>query len=114
MNLEKIYQQVKEIIIAEIQEEATDFSIGKFTGEAWCFEQDIRGGNRPDYPSIMLKQQKNGVHLYIAFWKFSKDEMEEMSRIFGKSAVGKSCIRLRKLTPERVEAIRNIAIRVME
>ncbi len=61
------------------------------------------------YPMISMAPQKNSLNLYINFFYRGNEPITKgFANIFGKSNVGISCIKIRKLTAERIDAINDI------
>ena len=86
------------------------FTVGKFTGLGWLDFHYVCSTYDGMYPRISLKKQSNGVHLYV----MSPDDglLAEYEDVFGKSGIGKGCIRIKTLTPERMAGLREIVEKV--
>ena len=100
-----MYTQIIDIINHETNEEPRPYSIGKFEGLAWLY-------NEQNEPQITLKEYANSVNLYAYLWDKDLNYYEEMIQVFGKSGVGKSCIRIKKLDAKKIDAIRDIISRL--
>lgn len=61
------------------------------------------------WPLISFTAQKNNISLYLMLYIDGKPFIERYSEIFGKSNVGKGCIRIKKLNEERIKALNEIA-----
>lgn len=61
------------------------------------------------YPFVSFAPQKNNVSLYLMLFIEGKPYIEKYTSIFGKSNVGKGCIRIKKLNSERINALKEIA-----
>jgi len=107
--MQNTYNEIKDIIETTIGEQGKHYVAGKADGLGWleinykntCFDGTI--------PMISIKQREKAVHVYVMMWSGGKPITEDYIKVFGKSAVGVSCIRIRKLTEERKEALREIA-----
>jgi len=106
--MENLYNEVYDLIKNETNDNGTDFTSGKFNGLGWYFYHYKCSTHDGPYPRIALKQQKNGVHVYTALWENNRSILQEYEDVFGKSNLGQGCIRLKKLTPERQKALREI------
>ncbi|MCL1987897.1 MAG: hypothetical protein FWG64_08005 [Firmicutes bacterium] len=98
--LDSLYNGILELFTSELGNEhrnGTEYTIGKFTGIGFLFPKE--DCEKP--PLISLKRQKNAVHIYAI-------NLEKYAPIFGKSAVGKGCIRVKSLNNERLQAIKEI------
>lgn len=60
------------------------------------------------WPVIAIAPQKSSVNVYVFAMKDGHYLLEDYISIFGKSNLGKSCIRIRKLNPERINALKEI------
>lgn len=109
--MDTIFEEIINALNKTTQEGGKTFESGKFVGLGWCFRQRKTSNFEGPYPLIALKVQKNAVHLYYPFWLFSSTEIQNFQEIFGQSAMGKSCIRVKKLSTERLNGIREIALR---
>lgn len=98
-----LYEEILALLEEVIGEKGKSFTVGKFSGIGWldfhykCTTYDGL------YPRISLKQQANGVHIYVMSGE--AEFLNEFIDIFGKSAIGKGCVRIKKLTPERQDGI---------
>lgn len=66
------------------------------------------------WPQISMTVQKNNVSVYIMYFPNGKPIVEEYINVFGKSNVGKSCIRIKKLDVEKLLAFQSIFSRCMD
>ncbi len=57
------------------------------------------------WPLIALAPQKKTINLYIMVFKDNQGIAELYKDVFGKSNVGKSCIRIRKMNEQKYQAI---------
>ena len=106
--MDELYSEIKNIIEKQAQKAGELFESGKFSGLGWYFYHYKCSTYDGPYPRICLKQQKNGVHVYTALWQDGKSVLEDYVDVFGKSAIGKGCIRIKKMTPARKEALLEI------
>ena len=106
--LQSIYDEIEQIINSEAGEQGHNFAIGKFSGMGWLNFYYTCSTYDGLYPRIALKRQTNAVHLYVMLWGDGKPILERYTGIFGKTAVGKSCLRIRKLDDKRKTAIAEI------
>lgn len=103
-----LYDRIKKIINEVVGEEGVEYTLGKFTGDGWLNFHYVCSTYDGQYPRVSLKQQKAGVHVYIMLWIEGKPILENYIDVFGKTAVGKGCLRLKKLTDEGEVALREI------
>ncbi len=61
-----------------------------------------------EWPLISIAPQKNSLNLYVNVYENNEPISKKFIKAFGKSNVGISCITIRKLTDERLEAIDEI------
>lgn len=106
--LDHLYQQLRHIINEETATIGQPYTYGAFTGLGWLnFHYTCSTYDGP-YPRMSLKQFDKAVHFYIMLWINGKPILDDYVTVFGKSAVGKGCLRFKKLTPEREMALREI------
>jgi len=110
--LNELYDEIEQLIEDITGQIGMPFTLGAFSGMGWCYAPTPM--SKDPYPNITIKQQKNAIHVYYAFWKFNEDEKKRFTSIFGQSAAGKSCIRIKKMTSERKEALAYIINRCKE
>ena len=101
--LDDLYVEILEILENKLGKGESYIS-GKFEGLGWL-NFPYKGGL---LPKISLKQQKNAVHLYIMKWIDGKPVLDRYRHIFGKSATGVGCIRIKKLDSDRKQALIDI------
>ena len=101
----RLYNEIKTLINTQTQQIGKDYVCGKFEGEGWLPFHYVCSTFDGMYPRISLKQQKNAVHFYIMLWIDGVPVLERYTELFGKSAVGKGCLRIKQLTPERARAL---------
>ena len=103
--LEILYNEIESIITNEVGESGRIFTFGKFEGIGWLDFHYKCSTYDGLYPRISLKQQTNAVHFYIILWIDGKPVLDDYIEIFGKSAVGKGCLRIKKLDETRRAAL---------
>jgi len=103
--MEETYQEIYQLIKETSGQEGTEFEIGAFSGLGWLYAPYKSTTFDGLYPKLVLKQQKQAVHVYVTLFENGKSLLENYTEVFGKSAIGKSCIRIKKLTPERKAAL---------
>jgi len=103
--LQPLYDEIKNTIENEVGEPGYNFAYRSFEGQGWLNFHYVCSTYEGQYPRIVLKQQKEAVHFYVMLWVDGKPILENYTSIFGKSSVGKSCIRIKKLNDERRNAI---------
>ncbi len=64
------------------------------------------------WPIISIAPQKNNLSLYFMLFENGNSVVKQYAHIFGKSNVGVSCIRLKKLNEEKLDAIRELVSKV--
>ncbi len=64
------------------------------------------------WPIISIAPQKNNLSLYFMLFEDGNSVVKQYSHIFGKSNVGVSCIRLKKLNEEKLETIKELVSKV--
>ena len=109
----ELYDKILNKIELKYGEAGKNFTCGKFEGLGWDFYHYKCSTYDGPYPRVALKQQKNGTHVYTMLWEDGKSVLEDYIDVFGKSAVGKGCLRIKKLTPEReaaLDAILDVAL----
>lgn len=110
--IEDINNQIQDLITHEIGEAGQAFSLGKFHGIGWIQYPEGSNLDPSDYPLIALKKYEKSVNLYAYLWDTDPVYYKHLESIFGKSAMGKSCIRIKKLNHERIQAIVDILNRL--
>ena len=101
--LEALFAEIAELISTRVGEAGKPFTAGKFTGLGWLdFPYRTTDYDGP-YPRIALKTQSDAVHVYVM--SRDPDMLQEYVNVFGKTGIGKGCIRIKKLTPERQAAL---------
>ena len=107
-DLQNLYNEIEQLINSEAGESGRPFVYGKFEGVGWLnFHYSCTAYEGP-YPRIALKQQKNAIHFYVMLWVEGKSILENYIHIFGKTSIGKGCIRIKKLSDERKNALSEI------
>ena len=106
--LESIFTDIKSMIDKQTGEEGIEFVHGKFSGIGWLKFHYVCSTYNGEYPRLLLKRQKDAVHLYALLWDDGKPVLERYICVFGKSAVGKSCVRIKTLDDKRVRALHEI------
>ena len=105
IDLEQLYQQVETLIEQRVGVEGTPFVCGKFEGLGWLYYHYKCSTYEGPYPRISLKQQKNAIHFYIMLWIDGVPVLERYIEVFGKSAVGKGCLRIKKWEDKHINAV---------
>ena len=107
-DLRNLQDEIARIIERESGETGHDFTNGAFEGLGWLnFHYRCSTYDGP-YPRIALKLQKNAVHLYLMVWVDGEPPLKRYAELFGKSAVGRCCLRIKFLDDERRKAIAEI------
>ncbi len=60
------------------------------------------------YPMISIAPQKNNISVYVMVVVDGEYLATKYSDVFGKSNVGKSCIRIKKMNKQRYEALEKL------
>ena len=107
-NRDALYNEIKSLIDREVGGLGVDFTAGKFTGIGWLFFHYKCTSYDGLYPRISLKQYPDSVHIYFHLFKDGQSELDSFVDIFGKSAVGKGCVRLKKWNEERKDALNEL------
>ncbi|MCL2557031.1 MAG: hypothetical protein FWE09_00970 [Treponema sp.] len=109
-NLQSLHDEIAGILEKEIGAAGYDFACGKFEGLGWIdFHYKCSTHDGP-FPRIALKIQKNAVHLYLMLWlEGQPPPLQRYVGLFGKSAIGAGCLRVKWLDDDRREAIAEIA-----
>ena len=101
-----LYEKIKFIIDRETGADGHVFRSGKFEGIGWLFFHYVCSTYDGLYPRLSIKQQSSGVHLYVMTMENSGGSiLDKYIPVFGKSAIGKGCLRIKKLTSEHEEAL---------
>ena len=100
-----LYHEILSLIERTVGEPARPFTCGKFDGVGWLDFHYVCSTYDGAYPRLALKQQKNAVHVYLMLWIDGIPVLERYMSLFGKSAVGKGCLRLKKLDPAKEAAL---------
>jgi len=103
--MKNLYDEVERMITSEVGKEGHPFVYGKFEGVGWLDFQYTSSTYKGPYPRIALKQQTGAVHLYVMLRIGGEPFLEKYVSIFGKAAVGKGCLRIKKLDDTRRDAI---------
>jgi hypothetical protein len=101
LKLDELYNEIMRLVKDITKQNGMPFELGAFSAIGWRHDSS----NDTPMPYISIKKQKNAVHVYYSFWKFNEAEKRHFVSVFGKSAIGKSCIRIRKMTVERKETL---------
>ena len=108
-DLRNLHDEIAGIIERETGETGRDFAQGKFEGLGWLnFHYKCTTYDGP-YPRIALKIQKNAVHLYLMVWVDGEPPLKRYAELFGKSAIGQGCLRIKFLNDDRRKAVAEIA-----
>ncbi|GMC01237.1 MULTISPECIES: hypothetical protein [Enterococcus] len=110
MNSEKSYTQIKQLIEQETNQAGKSFTVGKFTGIGWLFIQ--HSPEEPASPLIAVKQYAKTVNIYVPIDENEPPLVEQYAQIFGKSNLGKTCIRISSLTPTRLDALKALVQKI--
>jgi len=110
--LEALYIEIEGLIEERLGEKGKPFTVGKFSGLGWLDFHYRCSTYEGLYPRISLKRQANAVHVYVMHVAYGL--LKDYVDIFGKTGIGKGCIRIKKLTPERHDALLEIVDKVWE
>lgn len=110
MNSEKSYTQIKQLIEQETNQTGKSFTVGKFTGIGWLFVQ--HSPEEPASPLIAVKQYAKTVNIYVPIDENEPPLVEQYAQIFGKSNLGKTCIRISSLTPTRLDTLKALVQKI--
>ncbi|WP_159649224.1 hypothetical protein [Erysipelothrix aquatica] len=99
--MEHIEQHLVHIISEIVGSPGREYHLGKFEGLAWFL-------NNAETPVVSLKKYDKTVNVYAMTWSQNHELAKAVETTFGKSAIGKSCIRIRKLTPDREQVLKNV------
>lgn len=108
--LDLMFSEINEMIESVIGETGREYTIGKFTGIGWLDFHYVCSTYDGMYPRISLKKQSSGVHLYVMSPDYGL--LAEYEDVFGKSGLGKGCIRVKTLTADRMAGLRDIVEKV--
>ena len=97
--LDMLYNEILTFITNALGVPGEPFTAGKFTGVGWLYFHYKSASYNGMYPRIALKRQMHSVNVYV----MGKDDhlLDAYAADFGKTAVGKGCIRIKNLTPVR-------------
>lgn len=101
--MESLSEKLNEIITAELNETGKMYTIGKFTGIGWRFNDKVTGE-----PKVSLKQYDKTVNLYFFPQEDGQPLLPLYEGVFKKSNMGKSCVRLKNLDDKKIAAIRQL------
>lgn len=110
--MDELYHRIVKIIEEELQQPAKSYSSGKFTGVGWLFPANVKDGEGS--PLISVKQYEKTVNLYLFLFENDQSIISQYESVFKKSNIGKSCIRLKALTPEKEAALRELVQKAEE
>lgn len=99
--MEHIEQRLVHIISEIVGSPAQEYHLGKFEGLAWYLRN-------AETPVVSLKKYDKTVNVYAMTWSQNHELAKAVETTFGKTAIGKSCIRIRKLTPDREQVLKNV------
>jgi hypothetical protein len=102
--MSELYNEIEKLIENIVGKTGELYELGAFSGIGWSHASTPMNRESSNH-IVVIKKQKNAVHVYYAFWKFDEDEKNRIVSVFGKSAVGKNCIRIKKMTEERREVL---------
>ena len=108
--LDVLYDQILTLIETEVGAKAKPFTAGKFEGVGWLDFHYVCSTYDGIYPRIALKKQANGVHVYVMSPEYGI--LSEYVDIFGKTAIGKGCVRIKLLTESREASLIELVKRV--
>lgn len=106
--MDTLYNELVEYITRRTNENPVPISMGKFEGIGWIempYESAQYTGN---YPTLVIKQYDKTVNLYVTLYDGDEPVAMRYASVFGKSAVGKTCIRIKKLNEAKLEALDDI------
>ncbi len=105
----KLIKQITKIIEEEIKEKGTLFKTNSNMYLIGYKYMDYKNSNYDGkWPMISVAPQKNNISVYIFAFYNGKYIAEMYAHSFGKSNVGRSCIRIKKLDEEREKKLREI------
>ena len=104
----ELYKKMKSLIEEITGEPGHQVVCGKFEGEGWLMYHYVCSTYDGMYPRVSIKQQKNAVHFYVMLWIAGKPILERYAYLFPKSAMGKGCLRLKKLSSETEQVLREV------
>lgn len=106
--MEALFEQINQLISRTVGSPGQAFTAGQFSGLGWLEFHYVCSTYDGPYPRIALKQYDKTVNFYIHVWDNGQSILENYKEVFGKSAVGVGCIRIRKLNEQRIEALREL------
>lgn len=109
-----LYHEIKALIDEQVGEVGREYTIGKFTGDGWLNFHYVCSTYDGQYPRISLKQQKQSVNFYLMLWIDGKPVLENYQSVFGKTALGKGCLRLKKIDDKGKVALKEIIALALE
>lgn len=66
-----------------------------------------------EYPLISIVPQKNNISIYVMVTIDGKFLVPEYAEVFGKSNIGKSCIRIKAMTDLKYQALEGLLEKAM-
>ncbi len=107
-NVELIKEIIK-IIEEELKEKGTLFKTNNDMALIGYKYIDYKNSNYDGkWPIVSVAPQKNNISVYIFAFNNGKYIAEIYADVFGKSNVGKSCIRIKKLNKKREKSLREM------
>ena len=112
-NLDMVFLEIKELVDSVTGEDGHDFVCGKFEGLGWLDFHYKCTSYDGQYPRIALKRKKDAVHFYVMLWIDGEPALKKYESLFGKSNVGKGCLRIKKMDDARENAVRELVMLAM-
>ena len=112
--MDELFNNIKTMFDTLTQEKGYEYTVGAFSGTGWLEFHYVCSSYDGPYPRMSLKQYDKTVNAYFFLYEQGASVVEKMGEIFGKSNVGKSCIRIRKLNDERIEALKFLVEKSLE
>lgn len=109
--LSQIYYFMNEVIGDEGKLFTSDSSPMSMIG--YCFVPYKTAVNTAPYPLISIAPQKNNISIYIMGVVDGQFIVPNYAPIFGKSNIGKSCIRIKTMNEDKYEALAEILKRTI-
>lgn len=107
--MDNLYNELIELLDKLTNQKGKNFTMGKFEGIGWIDNLYSSNTHNGIYPMISLRKYDKTVNMYVMNWNESNViNINNYIEVFGSSSIGKSCIRIKKLSESRIAAIKEI------
>ncbi len=110
-----LFKELYQILKEEIAQEGTLFKTdSNMTMIGFKYIKYQNTNYNGMWPLIAIAPQKNNISIYVLALENDEYIVQKYGKEFGKSNIGKSCIRIKKLDEKRIESLKVIIQKALQ